>query len=37
MSAREEMHLTDAQLDDYADAVMGDAERASAEAHLARV
>jgi len=35
MSAREPMHLTDEQLDDYADAVMGGAERADAEAHLA--
>ena len=35
MSAREPMHLTDEQLDDYADAVMGGAERASADAHLA--
>lgn len=35
MSARERVHLTDDQLDDYADAVMGDAERASADAHLA--
>lgn len=35
MSARERVHLTDEQLDDYADAVMGAAERASADAHLA--
>jgi predicted anti-sigma-YlaC factor YlaD len=35
MSARESVHLTDEQLDDYTDAVMGDVERASAEQHLA--
>ena len=35
MSAREPLHLTDEQIDHYADAVMGDAERASADAHLA--
>ena len=35
MSAREPLHLTDEQLDDYADGVMGDAERAGADAHLA--
>ena len=35
MSGREQMHLTDEQLDDYTDGAMGDAERASAEAHLA--
>src|SRR5829696_9593817 len=35
MSAREQMHLTDEQLDDYTDGVMGAAERASTEAHLA--
>jgi predicted anti-sigma-YlaC factor YlaD len=35
MSTRDSMHLTDEQLDDYADAVMSDAERASAEQHLA--
>lgn len=35
MSAREAMHLTDEQLDDYTDGVMGDAERTNAEAHLA--
>ena len=35
MSAREEMHLTEEQIDDYADGVMNEAERASAEAHLA--
>ena len=35
MSAREAMHLTDEQLDDYADGVMPDAEHASADSHLA--
>jgi len=35
MSARERMHLTDEQLDDYADGAMSAAERASADAHLA--
>jgi anti-sigma factor RsiW len=35
MSAREQVHLTDEQLDDYADGVMPDAARAVAEAHLA--
>jgi anti-sigma factor RsiW len=35
MSAREARHLTDEQLDDYVDGALGDAERASAEGHLA--
>ena len=35
MSAREPMHLTDEQLDDYADGAMSDEQRASTEAHLA--
>ena len=35
MSARESMHLGEQQLDDYADGVLGDAERAIAERHLA--
>jgi predicted anti-sigma-YlaC factor YlaD len=35
MSARETLHLTDEQLDDYVDGAMSDAQRASAEAHLA--
>jgi len=35
MSARESMHLTDEQLDDYVDGAMRDAERASAQRHLA--
>ena len=35
MSAREDVHLTDEQLDDYVDGVLGDAARAAAEAHLA--
>jgi hypothetical protein len=35
MSARESVHLTDAQLDDYAEAAMSDAERSIAEQHLA--
>ena len=35
MSARESMHLTDEQLDDYADGLLGEMERASAERHLA--
>jgi anti-sigma factor RsiW len=34
MSARERMHLTDEQLDDYVDGAMPDAERASAQRHL---
>ena len=34
MSARETLHLTDEQLDDYVDGAMSDAQRASAEAHL---
>ena len=34
MSAREGMHLTDEQLDDYVDGAMRDAERASAQRHL---
>lgn len=34
MSARESMHLTDAQLDDYVDGAMNDAERGIAERHL---
>lgn len=35
MSARDDVHLTDAQLDDYADGEMDGAARASADAHLA--
>lgn len=35
MSAREPIHLTDEQLDDYADGVLDGAARASADAHLA--
>jgi anti-sigma factor RsiW len=35
MSARETLHLTDEQLDDYVDGEMRDAQRASAESHLA--
>jgi len=35
MSAREPMHLTDEQLDDYVDGAMSDEQRVSAEAHLA--
>ena len=35
MSARDAVHLTDEQLDDYADGVMDAAARASVEAHLA--
>jgi anti-sigma factor RsiW len=35
MSARELVHLTDEQLDDYVDGLMDAAARASAEAHLA--
>ena len=35
MSARETMHLTDEQLDDYVDGAMADTQRANAEAHLA--
>jgi anti-sigma factor RsiW len=35
MSTRESLHLTDEQLDDYADGVVDDAARAMAEAHLA--
>jgi anti-sigma factor RsiW len=35
MSARESVHLTDEQLDDYVDGLMDVATRASAEAHLA--
>ena len=35
MSARETMHLTDEQLDDYTDGVMNDVERAVVERHLA--
>ena len=35
MSAREPVHLTDEQLDDYVDGVMDASARASAEAHLA--
>jgi len=35
MSSREEMHLSDEQLDDYADGAMTDAERAAAERQLA--
>ncbi|HEU4722928.1 MAG TPA: zf-HC2 domain-containing protein [Gemmatimonadaceae bacterium] len=35
MSARESMHLTDTQLDDYADGVLGAAERVMADRHLA--
>lgn len=35
MSVRESMHLTDTQLDDYADGALGGEERAMAERHLA--
>ena len=35
MSQRETPHLTDERLDDYVDGALSDAERASAEAHLA--
>ncbi len=35
MRAREPIHLTDEQLDDYVDGAMGDEHRVSAEAHLA--
>ena len=35
MSARESVHLGEQQLDDYADGVLADAERAIAERHLA--
>jgi anti-sigma factor RsiW len=35
VSERESMHLGERQLDDYADGVLGDAERALAERHLA--
>ena len=35
MSARESMHLTETQLDDYADGALGGAERVAAERHLA--
>ena len=35
MSARETLHLTDDQLDDYVDGAMSDAQRATAEGHLA--
>ena len=35
MSAREPMHLTDEQLDDYVDGAMSEEQRVSAEAHLA--
>lgn len=35
MSTRETLHLTDAQLDDYVDGAMSDAQRATADAHLA--
>jgi predicted anti-sigma-YlaC factor YlaD len=35
MSARESVHLTETQLDDYADGVLGGAERVMAERHLA--
>jgi anti-sigma factor RsiW len=35
MSARDVIHLTDSQLDDYADGSMSDRERAAADAHLA--
>ena len=35
MSARDDVHLTDEQLDDYADGEMHAAARASADAHLA--
>ena len=35
MSARETLHLSDEQLDDYVDGAMTDAQRASVEAHLA--
>jgi predicted anti-sigma-YlaC factor YlaD len=35
MSARDAVHLTDEQLDDFADGAMDDSARASAEAHLA--
>ena len=35
MSARESVHLGEQQLDDYADGVLSDAERAIAERHLA--
>lgn len=35
MSARETLHLTDEQLDDYVDGAMSDAQRASADSHLA--
>jgi len=35
MSARDDVHLTDVQLDDYADGEMDGAARASADAHLA--
>lgn len=35
MSTRETLHLTDEQLDDYVDGAMSDAQRTSADAHLA--
>ena len=35
MSARERPHLTDEQLDDYVDGAMSDAQRTSADVHLA--
>ena len=35
MSARETLHLTDEQLDDYVDGAMSDVRRASTDAHLA--
>ena len=35
MSARESLHLTDEQLDDYVDGALSESERAFAEAHLA--
>jgi predicted anti-sigma-YlaC factor YlaD len=35
MTARPDMHLTDEQLDDYTDGVLGDAERVGVERHLA--
>ena len=35
MSARETVHLTDEQLDDYVDGAMSDAQRASVDTHLA--
>ena len=35
MSARETLHLTDEQLDDYVDGAMDVAQRATADAHLA--